>query len=757
MIEKENSLDSLREQLWDYDRKYRAGEPVISDLEYDKLLRRLQELELQSGEPIPLDSPTQRVGNDVVSGLETLPHRVPMLSIENTYNIGELREFGRKVDRHFKSDSTGGETANDNFDQNKNNEDNTTGNKNKVDEKNADWGWVVELKIDGVAATLIYEDGFLVRGLTRGNGISGDDITHNIRTIKDIPLRLRIPSGVQPPKLLEVRGEVYMRNSDLTILNQSQKAAGQTTYANTRNVTAGSIRLLDSRICSGRRLRFFAHSVGESDGLRAKNHFDFLREIESYGISATPHAALFKTFSEAADYCESLYENEDNFLTSLDFEIDGLVLKVNDFSLRKRLGATSKYPRWVIAYKVEKYEAVTRLERISVQVGKTGVITPVAELTPVELAGTTVSRASLHNADEIERKDIRAGDIVVVEKAGKIIPHLVRVEKHLREFENNEYQFPKNCPACESVLIKDDGGVYIRCANPECPAQVKERIGYFASRAAMDIEGLGDKLINQLVDNGLVSNFGDIYRLSEEKLETGKIERMGKRLAEKLMNNIEKSKNRDLARFLNALSIRHVGTGTAKLLAKHFGTITRLQNATEEEISCVDGVGEIIAASLYQFLHSDYGKKTIDDLISEFAKKRGGGNQKTFFDNEYSQTTLLSVKLNTLLGNEIESEKNDAGVELSDDLSDGGNQKLPLSGLTIVVTGTLDRFSRDEIKSVIEFYGGKAASSVSSNTSFVVTGKKAGNTKLKQAEKLGIKIIDESEFNNIINQTKKEV
>ncbi|MDR2762530.1 MAG: NAD-dependent DNA ligase LigA [Planctomycetaceae bacterium] len=747
MSDKNNSIESLRNRLWDYDQKYRAGEPVISDLEYDQLLKQLQSLEEQSGEPIPFDSPTQRVGDDTVSELITFSHSDPMLSIENTYNIGELKEFGHKIERQLKSESTDKSDALDK---------NVTNN-----------SWVVELKVDGVAASLIYEDGLLVRGLTRGNGISGDDITHNIRTIKDVPLKLKMSSGISPPKLLEVRGEVYMRNSDLTILNQIQQSSGQSTYANTRNVTAGSIRLLDSRICAGRRLRFFAHSVGKCEGLRATNHFDFLKEIESYGISPTPHVRLFNSFSDAADYCESLYDGDENFLASLDFEIDGLVLKANDFSLRKRLGATSKYPRWVIAYKVEKYEAVTRLERISVQVGKTGVITPVAELTPVELAGTTVSRASLHNAEEIERKDIRAGDVVVVEKAGKIIPHVVRVEKHLRESESSEYKFPTNCPACGGELIKDDGGVYIRCANSDCPAQAKERIRYFASRAAMDIEGLGDKLINQLVDNGLISNFGDIYRLTVEKLESGGIERMGKRLAEKLIKNIDASKNRDLARFINALSVRHVGVGTAKLLAKHFGTITKLRETTESEISAVDGIGEIIAASLYQFLHSDYGKKTIDDLISEFSKKRDGGSQKTFFEDEYSNRPIKSSKLSILFGEEnsnentadveadLESDVESVGELRSKETADSKEEKrrLPLEGLKIVVTGTLDRFSRDEINSVIEHFGGKAVSSVSSSTNFVVIGKKPGSTKLKQAEKLGIKIIDESEFNKIIDQT----
>ncbi|MDR2169163.1 MAG: NAD-dependent DNA ligase LigA [Planctomycetaceae bacterium] len=766
MIDKDESIELLRERLWEYDRCYRAGEPLISDLEFDRLLRRLEELEKAAGEPVPLDSPTRRVGNDTVSELATLPHRIPMLSIENTYNLGELREFGNRVERQLKS-----ETIDSNkIDANKVDSNKVDSNKvdsNKVASSNrdvfvggVDMSWVVELKVDGVAAALIYEDGFLVRGLTRGNGISGDDITHNIRTIKDIPLKLRTPAGEKPPKLLEVRGEIYMRNSDLTILNQTQKESGQAAYANTRNVTAGSIRLLDSRICAGRRLRFFAHSIGECEGLDVKNHYDFLKAVEKFGINATPNAKVFNSFEQAADYCESLYNGDDNFLSTLDFEIDGLVLKANDFSLRKRLGATSKYPRWVIAYKVEKYEAVTRLERISVQVGKTGVITPVAELTPVELAGTTVARASLHNAEEIERKDIRAGDIVVVEKAGKIIPHVVRVEKHLRDFENGEFKFPKNCPSCNSELVKDDGGVYIRCANPECPAQIKERIRYFASRAAMDIEGLGDKLINQLVDNKLISNFGDIYRLSEEKLETGGIERMGKRLAEKLINNIEKSKNRDLARFLNALSIRHVGVGTAKLIAKHFGTLEKLRNATQLEISEIDGVGEIIAASLYQFLHSDYGKKTIDDLIAEFSKNRDGKKQKSFFENEYSQNLLQSGKTNILTESEnlnvtkIQNQNQNLKTGTNEIMSNEKNKK-PLAGLTIVVTGTLENFKRDEINSIVEFYGGKATSSVSSNTSFVLAGKKPGNTKLKQAENLGIKIIDETEFNKLIAEEKK--
>ena len=394
--------------------------------------------------------------------------------------------------------------------------------------------WVVELKVDGVAVSLIYEDGLLTHGVTRGNGRVGDDITHNVRTIKDIPLRLVAQGPLslrerarvravgernidsphplplsqrergdvrgQIPPLLEVRGEIYMTNSDLVLLNEAQQKKGEPPFANTRNVTAGSVRQLDPRVCAERRLRFFCHSAGDTRGLKAKTHMEFLDELRGYGLAATPYVECFPSFAAAVEHCEELIER----LHELDFEIDGLVLKVNRFDQRERLGSTSKSPRWVIAYKFEKYEATTRLNDIRVQVGKTGAITPVADLEPVELAGTTVSRASLHNADEIERKDVRVGDVVVVEKAGKIIPHIVRVEKHLREGPLRKFAFPTECPECGRKLVKDEGGVYIRCPNRQCPAQLKERIRYYASRNAMDIEGLGDKLVDQLVNEKLV-------------------------------------------------------------------------------------------------------------------------------------------------------------------------------------------------------------------------------------------------------------
>ncbi len=536
----------------------------------------------------------------------------------------------------------------------------------------------------------------LARAATRGNGQVGDDVTHNVRTMRDLPLRLQ---GDDAPRLLEVRGEVYMTNQELARINQLRQEAGEELYANTRNVSAGAIRLLDPKICATRHLRFAAHGVGYSAGLRSETHIDFLREIEQYGIPATPHAECFPDFETAVAHCEQLIER----LHELDFEVDGLVLKVNRFAQRERLGSTSKAPRWVVAYKFEKYEAVTRLLNIHVQVGKTGTITPVAELEPVELAGTTVSRASLHNADEIARKDVRIGDYVVVEKAGKIIPHIVRVELHRREDSVREFHFPTHCPECEAPLVKDEGGVYIRCPNPECPAQLRERLRYFAGRNAMDIEGLGEKLIDQLVRDGRVKSYGDLYRLDLETLSN--LERMGEKSSQNLIEQIAVSKERGLARLLNALSIRHVGTRGATLLATRFGTIDRLRAASVEALSDVNEIGPVIAQSVHDYLQSPYGQHTIDDLAS--------------------------------LGMKMEAT----------DQAGGTSERL--AGKTLVVTGTLVHFKREEIERLITQHGGRAASSVSKKTDYVVAGADAGS-KLAKAQKLGVPVLTEEEFRALI-------
>lgn len=660
-------IDKLREEIRKHDYLYYIkAQPEITDREYDKLYDELKQLEGEHPELITPDSPTQRIGDAPVDELTQVAHRVPMLSIENSYSEQEVREFAARAAKGLDAEPI---------------------------------AWVVEMKVDGVAISVIYEQGLLVRAVTRGNGQVGDDVTHNVRTIDDVPLKLR---GDSVPPLVELRGEVYMTNSDLVLLNEKQKEAGLEPYANTRNVAAGSIRLLDPRICAERNLRLFVHGIGYCEGLTATTHIDFLRQVAEWGVPPTPGVQSFPDIDAALAHCQEQVEK----LHELDFEVDGLVLKVNDFAQRERLGARSKSPRWVVAYKFEKYEAVTTVNDIRVQVGKTGAVTPVAELEPVQIAGTTVSRASLHNADEIERKDVRKGDRVVVEKAGKIIPHIVRVEKHERQGEPPKFHFPKQCPECETKLVKDEGGVYIRCPNPLCPAQLRERIRFFATRNAMDIEGLGDKLVDQLVAQKLVTRYGDLYRLTEAQL-TG-LERMGKKSAENLLAGIAASKDRGLVRLLNALSIRHVGQRVAQVLAEHFGSMEALKKAKLEELSQVNEIGEIIARSVYDFLQSDYGRETIEDLRS--------------------------------LGISMEAEKRSRPA--------GGGA---LAGKTIVVTGTLKNYSRTSIEETIHEHGGKPSSSVSKKTDFVLAGEEAGS-KLEKARQLGVKVISEEEFQALIGE-----
>ena len=656
-------IERLREQIRQHDRKYYIeAAPEITDQQYDELLERLKKLEAAHPDLITPDSPTQRVGEQPVAGLPHVQHRVPMLSIDNTYSVEELQQYGARIAKSLPGE--------------------------KIE-------WVVELKIDGVAVSLLYEHGQLKVGATRGNGQIGDDITHNIRTIRDVPLSLH---GKNLPPELEVRGEVYMTNGDLVLLNEEQAKRGQAAYANTRNVTAGTIRLLDPRITAQRHLRFFCHSTGYVEGLKAQTHMEFLEEMRSYGLPATPHVQCFETFDKAVGYCEELITQ----LHQLDFEVDGLVLKVNSFDQRRRLGATSKSPRWMIAYKFEKFEGPTRLNEIRVSIGKSGAITPFAELEPIELAGSVIRRASLHNADEIERKDCRAGDIVIVEKAGKVIPHIVRTEKHLREGRLAKFHFPTHCPECDTKLVKDEKGVYIRCPNLQCPAQVRERLRYYASRNAMDIEGLGDKLVDQLVTEKLVTGYADLYRLTEEQLTA--LERMGKKSADNLLEQIEASKSRGLARLLNALSIRHVGNRVASVLAENFGSMKAIREADEERLSETNEIGPTIAHSVYEFLHGDFGRKTIDDLAKE-------------------GVDMTAPQLPAATG--------------------------PLVGKSLVVTGTLEKYSREQIEELIAQLGGRAASSISKSTDYLVAGEKAGS-KLAKARKLGVPIISETEFDKLI-------
>jgi len=664
----QQEIERLRAEIRAHDRRYYVeAQPTISDLQYDRLLERLQELEAAHPELVTADSPTQRIGDAPVDELNSVRHRAGMMSIDNTYSLEELKKYGKRIAGLLPEGQI---------------------------------EWVVELKIDGVAVSLTYENGVLIQGATRGDGTTGDDITHNVRTVLGVPLRL---DGDDYPPLVEVRGEIYMTNADLVRLNAQRQQEGLEPYANTRNVTAGSIRLLDPRICAQRRLRIFCHGVGAAESLTATNHMDFLAQLGQWGLPATPHVDRFASFDKAVEHAEALVER----LHELDFEVDGLVLKVNQFDQREQLGATSKSPRWLIAYKFEKYEAITKLSDIRVQVGKMGTITPVAELEPVELAGTTVSRASLHNADEIARKDVRVGDTVVVEKAGKIIPHIVRVQLHLRPDDAKEFPFPTHCPECNALLEKDEGGVYIRCPNLSCPAQLRERLRYFAGRSAMDIEGLGDKLVDQLVSQQLVAEFADLYELTEPQLL--QLERMGEKSARKLLEALEASKSRGLARFLNALSIRHVGSRVASILAEKFGSTDQLQQADVERLSAIDEVGPIIAQSVYDFVHSEYGERIIRRLAE--------------------------------VGVEQEAPESD----------DVAPTRQSLAGKTFVVTGKLEKYTRDEIHALVEAHGGRAASSVSGNTDYLVAGEKAGS-KLEKAKQLGVTVLSEAEFARLLGE-----
>jgi DNA ligase (NAD+) len=658
-------IEHLRKELARHNRLYYVeAAPEISDLEFDKLLKELERLEAEHPEYDSPDSPTKKVGGEPIAGFRTVQHRVPMLSIDNVYNEEALLEFDERLRRRLD-----------------------------VDELT----YTVEYKIDGVALALIYEAGVLQQAVTRGDGRQGDDITANARTIRGVPLRLE---GKNVPALLEVRGEAYIANSDFAHLRREQEERGEQVFANPRNTTAGAIKLLDPKLCAARKLRFLAHGIGAYEDGRFSSHCEFLTALKKMGVPPTPGVEARTGIKATLEFAHELMDN----LHALDFEVDGLVVKVDDFATREKLGSTSKSPRWLIAYKWEKYEAVTRVEDIGINVGKTGALTPVAFLKPVEIAGTTVSRASLHNRDELQRLGVRIGDHVVVEKAGKIIPHVLRVEEHLRDGSEQEFHFPERCPECGSEVAQDEGGVYVRCLNPTCPAQLRESLRFFASRQAMDIEGMGTKLVEQLVEAELVKSFADIYRLPQRREEVLALERMGARSADNLFAGIEASRERPLWRLLTALNIRHVGSSNARVLADQFGTLDNIAAQSAAQLAEVDEIGPVIAAAVHEFFHSDAGQRTVEDL--------------------------RSANLN--FGTPVpESEKSSA---------DG-----PLSGKTVVVTGTLARFTRDEIQQFLRDHGAKASSNVSKNTDFLVAGEKAGS-KLRKAEELGVAVLSEDEL-----------
>ncbi|MBL9094832.1 MAG: NAD-dependent DNA ligase LigA [Planctomycetaceae bacterium] len=643
---------------------YVEDAPAISDRNFDRLMRRLIELERRYPQLVTADSPTQRVGGRPIEGFRTVRHRVPMLSIENTYNERDLRQFDARIRRLL----TGAEIR-----------------------------YVVEQKIDGVSVSLIYENGRLVVGATRGDGLHGDDVTANLKTIRDIPLRLR--TAGRPPKLLEVRGEAYLTNSQLARLIQRQKELGERLFANSRNAAAGSLKLLDPRLCAERGLRFFAHTEARWKGPHVATHLEFLDLIHGFGLPTVPHSGPLESIDEVLAFERRQLEERHSF----DYEMDGLVVKVDDLAQREKLGTTDKAPRWAIAYKVELWQARTRINDIYVQVGKTGAITPVARLEPVKIAGSTISRVSLFNADEIRRKDVRVGDIAVVEKAGKVIPHVVRIELEKRRRGSRRYRFPNRCPACGERIARDEGGVYVRCTNRTCPGRLKEHLRYFAHRQAMNIEGLGPALVDQLVDRGLVRSLPDLYRLTVDRLT--ELEHCGRTSAQKLLDEIAASKDRELVRLLTGLGIRHVGVRHARLLADEFGTIDALTRAPEERIAGVPGVGAVVAHSVYRYFRSATGRKTVRELRA------------------------LGVSMSARHPTKRRSGK--------------------LAGKTVVITGTLANMTREQAEEAVSRGGGKPTSSVSRATDLVVVGKKPGS-KFDKARKLGIRTLTDKQFVQIV-------
>lgn len=631
---------------------YVMDNPTMSDYDYDHQLRRLEELEAAHPELVTPDSPTQRVGGQVQEGFQPVTHQVPLESLQDVFDLGELSEFDQRV-------------------------------RGAVPEAEYD----VEPKVDGLSVALEYVDGAFVRGATRGDGRVGEDVTANLKTIRAIPLKLP-----EPVPHLIVRGEVFMPRTVFARLNEEREQSGEALFANPRNAAAGSLRQLDPRIAAARQLSIIVFNVQYVEGISFTTHTESLDWLERMRFKVIPHDTC-STIEQAGASIRSIGENR----TAYPYDIDGAVVKINSLQERSLLGSTAKFPRWAAAYKYPPEQKPSRVLDIVVQVGRTGVLTPRAVLEPVRLAGTTVQSASLHNQDYIAEKDIRVGDTVLVQKAGEIIPEVVGVVREKRPEGTQPYRLPERCPVCGAHVARDEDGAAIRCTGAECPAQLLRNLTHFASRDAMDIEGLGPAVVEGLVKAGLVRTPGDLYRLEAQSV--AQLERMGQKSAENLIAAVEKSKSRDLSRLLFAFGIRQVGQKAAKVLAARFGTLDRLSQATVEELTAVDDIGEITARSLAEWLHSDQAEHLIASL-------KGAGV------NTASQAQPVDDRL---------------------------------AGKTFVLTGTLEHFSRAEAGARIEALGGKVSSSVSRKTSYVVAGEEAGS-KLDKANALGITVLSEAEF-----------
>jgi len=665
-----NKVNALRKALHRHNYLYYVlDDPEASDAEYDRMMRELTVLEEAWPELYDPDSPTSRVGSPPLSGFETIAHSIPMLSLANAFADSEIIDFDRRVRKILKTED--------------------------------EILYTVEPKLDGLAVELVYEKGKLIVASTRGDGINGEVITANVRTIRSVPLLLQDTGKRNVPLRLEVRGEVFIGHEEFKSLNEEQLNQKLSPFANPRNAAAGSLRQLDSSMTAKRPLEIFFYGAGEFTGLELKSHWETLQELQSLGLRINPLIRPKVKIKEAVDYFRVLEEKRN----LLPYDIDGMVIKVDDLYLQEKMGKTSRSPRWAIAYKFKAMQETTLVLDIDVQVGRTGALTPVAHLQPVNVGGALVRRATLHNEDEIERKDIRIGDTVLVQRAGDVIPEVVKVIESKRTGLEKIFHMPSNCPVCGSAVIRAEGEAATRCINATCPAQLKERIKHFSSKGAFDIDGLGDKLAEQLVDKGLLASYADIFNLNAVRIEG--LERMGAISAEKLVRAIEKSKNIKFNCFLYALGIRHVGEHVAKILAREFKSLDNLLDATKEQIEAVEGVGSVIAESVVNFFNHDTNREVVSRILDS----------------------------NVLI------------------LFQAGEREKTLEKKVFVLTGTLENLTRNQVKEMIEAAGGKVSGSVSRNTDYLVAGSSPGS-KLRIAKDLGVEIIDQATLLKICNRKK---
>jgi DNA ligase (NAD+) len=663
-IQKE--IETLRRKILDHDdRYYNLAQPIISDEEYDKLMLRLQELERQYPAFSAPDSPTQRVGGQITKEFSTVKHAVPMLSLSNTYSEDEVRDFDRRVRETLE---------------------------------NEPYRYECELKFDGVAISLRYKDGIFVQGATRGDGMEGDDITQNLKTIRSIPLRLRpVRNG---PRTIEVRGEAFMKRKDFQHMNEERQLAGENTFVNPRNSAAGTLKLQDSRLVAQRPLNFVSYVLRTDDRELTSQH-ENLQLLRNLGFPTSEYIKICQSIDEVIEYWNEWEHGRDE----LPFDIDGVVVKVDSLKQQERLGAVAKSPRWAVAFKFASRQAETRLNNIRLQVGRLGTITPVAELEPVFLGGSTVSRATLHNEEYIRALDIRLSDIVVVEKGGDVIPKISGIKNEKRQSGTKIFRFPNQCPECHSKIFRSESEANYYCENSECPAQVKGRIEHFASRGAMDIEGLGEAVVDQFVHLGLLKNCADLYDLHSRQETLLSLHRWGKKSAQNLLDAIEKSKTRPFSRVLYALGIRHIGASIAQLLVDNFMTIEQLTAATETDLQSLQGIGPQIAESVVRFFADIHNQRIVNRLRT-------------------------------------------AGIQMQEKKKHARTSQQ-LSNKSFVLTGTLSTMTREEAKRKIESLGGKVVSSISKKTDFVIVGSDAGS-KLEKAKTLGILLIDEQKFLNML-------